>query len=87
MKENQKSLPRRQAGRINNWNIGSGKYFFAFLIYYSAVRFLLDFLRIDKAMFLSTGLGVNQMVLLGVLVFIGLYLSIKAKRKKPQKSS
>ncbi len=48
--------------------IGSGFYFWAFLTYYSLVRFWLDFLRPDKAVLVGTNLGVNQVMMAAALV-------------------
>src|SRR5258708_475594 len=58
----------------------SGQYFWWYLLYYSAVRFLLDFLRIDKALFLGTALGLNQVVLLLVVIFVLLRKKIWSKK-------
>ncbi len=50
--------------------VGTGQYFWWYVVYYSIIRFGLDFLRLDKAE-VALGLGLNQVVLLGVVV-IGL---------------
>lgn len=50
-----------------NKDIGQGKVFLVYLSFYSIVRFLLDFLRIEKTM-ISSWLGLNQLVL--VFVFL-----------------
>lgn len=53
-------------------HIGRGEYFRWYLLFYAVVRFSLDFLRIDKTLLGTTGLGVNQAVL--ALVIVGLLL-------------
>jgi len=63
--------------RKTKYQIGSGWYFWGYLFYYCLVRFLLDFLRIDKSMSGVLGLGVNQLILLGLVFGIGLYWAIK----------
>jgi prolipoprotein diacylglyceryl transferase len=50
--------------------LGTGKLFLIYVLYYSLIRLLLDFLRVDKSMFLNTGIGVNQLVLIVLLVAI-----------------
>lgn len=47
----------------------SGQYFFIYLNYYLVVRFLLDFLRVQKTM-LNQWLGVNQFIILLLLIMI-----------------
>lgn len=47
--------------------IGSGWYTLAYVCYYAAVRFLLDFIRADRPVIFG-GLGLNQLVLLGLLL-------------------
>lgn len=49
--------------------IGSGKYFVFYLIYYLVLRFFLDFLRVQKSIFVF-GLGLNQVVILLLLSLI-----------------
>lgn len=56
------------------WQIGAGKYFLSYLFYYSIIRFMLDFLRIEKVMVGGTGLGINQLVVLGLLLVSGFSL-------------
>lgn len=70
--EKQKKLPK----------IGSGKLFVIYVLYYSIVRFFLDFIRIDKTVVEPFGVGVNQLVLLGVII-----LTIIILRKKNVKKS
>ncbi len=54
--------------REKNWQVGSGQLFAIYLIYYSVIRFGLDFLRIDKTYFGSTVFSVNQVFLLIIFV-------------------
>jgi phosphatidylglycerol---prolipoprotein diacylglyceryl transferase len=51
--------------------IGKGNLFLGYVLYYSVIRFGLDFLRIDKSvfMFYSLQLGVNQ-ILLGIVAIM-----------------
>ncbi len=58
--------------------LGTGQYFLLYAFYYSFIRFLLDFIRIDKSMFFYTGLGKNQVFLLIVMVILVTFL-IKKK--------
>ena len=53
-------------------SFGSGAYFLMYLIYYSIVRFLLDFLRVYHQLFFNTGLTRNQ-VIIGLLWIIGIF--------------
>ncbi len=59
--------------------IGKGTYFLVYLAYYSAVRFGLDFFRIDKTIAAGTGLGINQLALvlgLAVIAFAAYRLKL-----------
>jgi len=47
--------------------IGTGWLVLSYLLWYSVGRFWLDFIRISQTSFFDTGLGVNQVVLLGVI--------------------
>lgn len=47
--------------------VGLGKYFYVYLVVYLSVRFLLDFLRVQKTMF-NEMLGVNQVIILVILL-------------------
>lgn len=69
-----------KAGKFFKFKIklGTGQIFIIYLLYYSVIRFFLDFLRIDKSMFNQTGLGINQVLLLAVF-FIALLLLLKQK--------
>lgn len=59
--------------------IGTGKLFLIYVLYYSIVRFLLDFIRLDKTMIGWLNIGVNQVILL-IFVMISVHLLFK-KRK------
>lgn len=62
-------LDRRRGPKI-----GSGQYVSWYLLYYGVIRFGLDFLRIDKAVIPGLNLGVNQVVMLGVIILSALYM-------------
>lgn len=47
------------------WQVGSAQYFLLYLSWYGLFRGVLEFLRVDKALF-ELGLGVNQTVLFAV---------------------
>lgn len=53
------------------WKIGEGSFLKFYLVYYLFIRFLLDFLRIEKGIILF-GLGANQLIIftIGFLVLI-----------------
>ena len=53
--------------------IGTGNLFLAYILYYSIVRFFLDFLRIDTAILFFNTLGINQVVLLVVITILATY--------------
>lgn len=61
--------------------IGSGKVFLIYTLYYSVIRFFLDFLRIERSIISSIGLGINQLFLLGVIL-VTICISIYSKQKK-----
>lgn len=48
--------------------IGSGKPFLFYILSYSFIRFLLDFIRIDNTHVLGSFLGANQIILLLVMI-------------------
>lgn len=54
--------------------IGDGKLAAIYVAYYSLVRFLLDFLRIDKTIIGSIGLGLNQVFLGFVFISVVTWL-------------
>jgi phosphatidylglycerol:prolipoprotein diacylglycerol transferase len=62
------------------WNIGDGKYFKFYLAYYLTIRFILDFLRIEKGN-LIYGLGINQLIIftIGFFMFIWWIMSLCKK--------
>lgn len=64
--------------KFNNKSIGRGKIFLTYVIYYSFIRFFLDFIRIDKTM-INSWLGVNQLIL--IFIFI-ICLSILNSREE-----
>lgn len=57
------------------WQLGEGKFFKWYVIYYLIVRFLLDFIRIQKGV-LWYGLGINQLIILVSLLTL-FFSSIK----------
>lgn len=69
--EKQKRLPK----------VGSGKLFAIYVLYYSIVRFFLDFIRIDKTVVEPFGVGVNQLVLLGVIILTVIFIRKKNVKK------
>jgi phosphatidylglycerol:prolipoprotein diacylglycerol transferase len=69
-------------GWFSGLKVGSGNWFIFYIFYYSIIRFLLDFIRIDKAQFLSTPLGINQLFLLTVAMVIALVVVVKIVLKK-----
>lgn len=48
--------------------IGTGKLFLIYVSYYSVVRFLLDFIRLNKTLINETNIGVNQAILILILL-------------------
>lgn len=64
---------------FSGFSIGSGKLFSLYIFYYSFIRFCLDFIRIDKTQFLNTIWGLNQVLLIIVMIItVSFWL-----RKKP----
>lgn len=57
----------------NPVHIGSGRYFLLYVLYYCLVRFALDFIRIDKTYLLGTPLGLNQAILIVLMIITGVY--------------
>lgn len=53
--------------------MGSGKLFLSYVVYYSLIRFFLDFLRIDTAIYLFGVIGINQIILI-LIIIISVYL-------------
>ena len=62
--------------------IGSGFYFLVYVLYYCFVRFCLDFLRIDKTYFLGTSLGLNQVILILLMLITGMYTLWRIRASK-----
>ncbi len=60
--------------RPDDWKIGSGRVTIAYILFYSLLRFALDFIRPDKQLFFTTGLGVNQVVIVVIAVGLGLFV-------------
>ena len=60
--------------------VGSGALFGSYLLFYSGVRFCLDFVRLQKATVLW-GLGFNQVILLAIVVIFATYLLLADWRK------
>lgn len=63
-----------------SFNIGTGGCTLLYLAAYGWVRFSLEFLRIDKAVIGQTGLGVNQVVMLGLGVVCSIAVVIVQQR-------
>lgn len=53
---------------LQKFKLGSGNYLLTYLLFYSTVRFGLDFIRIEKSVILGELLGFNQLILLGVMI-------------------
>lgn len=62
-------------------SLGTGKYFFWYLGFYASLRFLLDFLRIDFLPFWGR-LGINQVVLICLLVVLGVLGGLKHLQRR-----
>jgi phosphatidylglycerol:prolipoprotein diacylglycerol transferase len=72
-----------QQGKKNSTHsVGSASVLAQYLLYYSVVRFALDFLRIDTAVKIGGILGVNQIVLLICIVGSTLFLSKQLHTRK-----
>lgn len=59
------------------WRVGTGTLFLAYLFFYSCLRLGLDFLRIDKVGSGISGLGINQLILLMILVAVSSILLLR----------
>jgi phosphatidylglycerol:prolipoprotein diacylglycerol transferase len=66
-----------------NLQIGSGRLALTYVLYYSVIRFLLDFLRIDSAVVYAT-LGINQLVLLFTITLVSILLVLRYKNAYAQ---
>lgn len=60
--------------------LGTGKLFVVYVLFYSIVRFFLDFLRIDKTFFGESFLGINQVFLLVVILGCSFLLLVGRKQ-------
>lgn len=65
--------------KTKRWQLGSGKFFLWYLIYYGIIRFFLDFLRIDRSS-VYFGLGVNQWSILFIELFL-IYIWFRKSNK------
>lgn len=61
--------------------VGHGYYFFVYSAVYLILRFFLDFLRVQKAMF-NNSLGINQVIVLFLLVILTMMLVYQKKYGK-----
>ena len=75
------SFKKSQQQIANRQLIGIGWYTYLYILYYSCVRFLLDFIRIDKPEYFA-GLGINQLILLAVTVYSGVQLKMIYAKKE-----
>jgi phosphatidylglycerol---prolipoprotein diacylglyceryl transferase len=64
------SARKSSEGSSEDWKVGSGSYAFAYLLFYSVVRFFLEFLRVQKAPSVFEFLSVNQVALLVVVAVV-----------------
>lgn len=67
--------------KSTTFRVGSGIITLLYLAAYGWIRFFLEFLRIDKAVFTSTFFGVNQVIMLLVAVGATMYLIRKSYAK------
>jgi len=63
-----KSIEKSKSSLFQKFKLGSGNYLLTYLLMYSAVRFGLDFMRIEKSVIFGGLLGFNQLILLGVMI-------------------
>ncbi len=63
------------------WQVGTGRYFVLYMCFYAALRFCLEFLRIDKSLFFGFALSVNQVVMACVFVIGMLWLLAQRSQK------
>ncbi|PIY80975.1 MAG: prolipoprotein diacylglyceryl transferase [Candidatus Pacebacteria bacterium CG_4_10_14_0_8_um_filter_42_14] len=71
----------RETRAKNSWQVGSGKLTLLFIAYYSFIRILLDFLRLDKATAFGSQIGINQVVC--IIAFLTVVIIWKRRYKKP----
>jgi phosphatidylglycerol:prolipoprotein diacylglycerol transferase len=83
-KGNSKTLNKQRQQLSQTWQLGSGLYFQLYFFYYASIRFLLDFLRVEKEILPVVGLGINQLFLLFLLIalFIHHFVKIRQRRAK-----
>lgn len=67
-------LQRQRPLAVTHQLIGTGSYALLYGWYYSGVRLLLDFIRIDKTASIIPSLGTNQVVLVIIWVVLGWWL-------------
>lgn len=67
--------------KTSRWPVGSGAYIWLYITYYTSVRFLLDFLRLQKTYIIDGWLGLNQALLVVVLVVVAFGAYIHKQRK------
>jgi phosphatidylglycerol---prolipoprotein diacylglyceryl transferase len=73
--------------RTKKWAVGSGNFFLSYIAWYGIFRGLLEFLRVEKASFLGTQLGLNQVILfISGTVGLASFMYFKTKFKKTQLS-
>ncbi len=63
------------------WKVGSGQFALFYIMAYSALRFALDFLRIDKQLSSFFNLGINQLILVGVVLVSGVLWMYQDEKK------
>jgi len=72
---------RKVLNKVKIPKLGEGKLFKFYIFYYSLIRFLLDFLRIDKTIISGTILGINigmnQLILLCLIILLSLQFIFK----------
>jgi len=67
--------------RQKKWLVGTGRLTLVYLISYSWGRFLLEFIRIDKALVPGTNWGVNQFVMAALAAVLSLVIFKTRKNK------
>jgi phosphatidylglycerol---prolipoprotein diacylglyceryl transferase len=67
------------------YKIGTGFFVALYGVWYGLGRFLLEFIRIDKAIFSFAAVGVNQLILLGIALVCFAYLLFLATSSKNNK--
>jgi phosphatidylglycerol:prolipoprotein diacylglycerol transferase len=59
--------------RLGKVKLGAGQFAMIYIVGYGVLRYLLDFLRLDKSMLFGTGLGLNQVIILIVLLVLSIF--------------